>query len=641
MKNAISVKTALLLVLGLTLAACSSEDDRSMLVVDLQLPAGVAAPATVHLTIADATGVVKEADVAWTSPEKTILEVGLYIPAGVVGPVIITARGMTSGVVVFESAIGVPVLQKGASVGPYPLVLLPVTIVPPAYDGGVDAGIPDVVASEAGPIDGVVPDAGVSEAGVIDGPAVSPDGLPDVPPDAPLQQPDAPTDRPATPPADAAIDTMHVPNWEPAQNIENDPINASYGPTIGMDPKSEDVYAAWTEPGSVKVKRWTRSTGVWEKTVVVDNRGSPQEADIGVDGKGNVILVWCQDPNTKDESLMGAWSSRTTDGVAWSPPVRIATPGAYNIKLAVARNGTAHAVYQKKNPDIQWPLYTAYFDGTSWFESENYIDTVFGYAAYDPYPLLVLNPEGDGILIYNRWAESDDQRIGAVKLTGATFGAPETMNPNHETVSNYDRSIAMNRKGEAIFVWSEGSSYEYALYVRTYNPSLGWSSPSPPITNGYYLSPIAAALDEQGNATLVWQQNLTNGKSNLLGIHGSPTAGWGEVAPIETDNLATHYTYQHADPKMATDESGNVFIAWRKDRSVDDVKTYGAYGSRFSFATKTWAPQVKLGEITGLNVVEVSLAVSDRGFAAADFTYIEEDAMANPDAYNTMVSFYR
>jgi hypothetical protein len=73
------------------------------------------------------------------------------------------------------------------------------------------------------------------------------------------------------------------------------------------------------------------------------------------------------------------------------------------------------------------------------------------------------------------------------------------------------------------------------------------------------------------------------------------------------------------------------------------VTTYGAYGSRFSVATGTWSPQVKLGQITGLDVVEVSLAVSDQNPAlgAAAFVYMSEDVTTEADAYNAFVSFYR
>jgi hypothetical protein len=197
----------------------------------------------------------------------------------------------------------------------------------------------------------------------------------------------------------------------------------------------------------------------------------------------------------------------------------------------------------------------------------------------------------------------------------------------------------MNRKGEAVFVLAEGNDYNVGLYARTYNPSLGWSSPSPAIASSNGMSTIATALDEQGNVTIAWQQNLASGKANLMAIHGSVTGSWSDIAVLETDNVASYYTYEFAYPKLAVDGNGNVLLVWRKDQSTSSITTYGAYGSRFSAGA--WSPQFRLGQKTGLNVVDVSLSVSDQGFGAAAFTYMAEDSTSDPDAYNTMVAFYR
>ena len=101
------------------------------------------------------------------------------------------------------------------------------------------------------------------------------------------------------------------------ENIENDVINASYYPVVAVDPVNEHVYVAWSEDTAVKVKRWNRTTGSWEKTIVVESRGGPQDVTIGADAKGNVLLLWGQSQSS-DSTLVGVWASRTSDGLAWS-----------------------------------------------------------------------------------------------------------------------------------------------------------------------------------------------------------------------------------------------------------------------------------------------------------------------------------
>jgi len=136
------------------------------------------------------------------------------------------------------------------------------------------------------------------------------------------------------------------------------------------------------------------------------------------------------------------------------------------------------------------------------------------------------------------------------------------------------------------------------------------------------------ALDEQGNATILWQQNRGNAL-DLVGIHGSPTSSRSDVVPLETDNaagslgLVTEYAY----PSVAIDGSGSVLAVWRKKPSAADAATYGAYGTRF--AAGSWLPQAKLGLKTGFDVSGLSVSVADSGFGAAAFGYGGEVGVAH------------
>jgi hypothetical protein len=370
---------------------------------------------------------------------------------------------------------------------------------------------------------------------------------------------------------------------------------------------------------------------------VVESRGSPQDASIGADAKGNIILIWCQNLSNPTDAMAGTWSSRSTDGVAWSSPVQIATRTTFNGQLAVARNGTARAIYQKQVPNQEYPVFSAYYDGTSWTENPTPIDPITSNSTRDP--LLVISATGDGILVMDR-PEGSAYAITATTLTGQSAGTPTILNPNHATADFAGRAIAMNRKGEAVFVWSEGSNSQMGLHAKTYGPALGWSTASPAITTSSGMYHIAAALDEQGKVTIAFQQALKSGAMNLMGIHGSVTGSWSDIAVLETDNLASYRTNHYARPSMAIDGSGNVLLAWRKDLGGEEPNTtYGAYASRF--ANGTWLPQVQLGVKTGLDVPYVNLSVSDNGLGAAAFSYISWSSTTDPDSYSTMVACFR
>ncbi len=434
-------------------------------------------------------------------------------------------------------------------------------------------------------------------------------------------------------PADAVTsgDAGHTFAWEPAQNIENDPLNPSYTPVVAVDPVNEHVYVAWDEPATVKVKRWNRTTATWEKTVIVENRGAPDSPPgIGVDAKGNVILIWGQ--NTGTASVDGLWTSHSSDGVTWSAATRITADRSFDVHLAVARNGTARAVYNKYING--WPLYTAYYDGTGWTELAKTLDA--NPNSDDSLAQLAVSGTGDGLLIFFQgWA------LMGVSLTGQTVGALTVMDPDYDTVSLIDPSIAFNRKGQGMVVWGQwASGANTTLLGRTYSAGTGWSNVLPPITSSPTVASTGIALDEQGDATLVWQQHLQAG-DNLVGMHGSPTGAWGDITPIETDNVAgrldliTEYGY----PSLAIDGNGNVLAVWRKDLSTSSTTTFGAYGTRY--AGGSWLPQAKLGQKAGLDITGLSVAVADSGFGAAAFIYQSQDASTDPDIDNVMVAFFR
>ena len=621
--------------------ACSSGDNRSLVVLDLQLRSDVAAvPASLHLTASQGTSDVRSTDVPWSNPSSRTMQIGLYIPSGISGQVTIAVKGTTSdGALIAEGTTDPVELKVGGTVGPLQLELGLPAITPAPSDGGVDAGSGDTSVPEAEVHD----DLNVKDVNGI-GDSSSPDLGPDSSTDAVLPS-DGKDTVPVPDVADAidvpgaGSDTLaevaspaevgHTPAWEPAQNVENDVVNASYDPAIVVDPVSEHVYVGWSEDVSIKVKRWNRLSGVWEKTVVLESRGNPNGPAIGADTKGNVLAIWGQ--NTGTATVDGVWVARTTDGTTWSPATRITPDAAFDVRLAVARNGTARAVYNKQTSN-GWPLYTATYDGTGWTENPTTLDANENYGSSEV--RIVVSGAGDGLLIFSKgWG------VAGSALTGSTFTTPIMLDPNYQDLSAYDFSVAINRKGEGIALWTEASGPNTVLLGRTYNPGSGWSTVLSPIATANTVAATAVALDEQGNATILWQQNRGNAL-DLVGIHGSPTSSWSDVVPLETDNaagslgLVTEYAY----PSVAIDGSGSVLAVWRKKPSAADAATYGAYGTRF--AAGSWLPQAKLGLKTGFDVSGLSVSVADSGFGAAAFRYWS-DTNSDPDAFNVFVAFFR
>ncbi len=644
-----SVSLLLAFAMASSLLACSSsDDDRSLVIVNVVLGPTVEIPAIVRMTATQSSTVVRSADFGWTKPGSRTMQFGLYIPSGVTGQVFLTgvAHDALGQAIATSAPIAVD-LVPGAATAPVSMPIGPQD--PAGNDGGLDTGPAADTGATTPEVGGPMIDAGIADRPV----EATTDGLRlDVPPpsqdveddaedaglagvdggDAPAPE-DAPQDAAIASDVDNTVDgsAPPTPSWEAAVNVENDPLDRSYSPVIVVDPVKEHVYVAWVEATTVKVRRWHRGTAAWGDTVVLDTRGDPNGPAIGADANGSVMVLWGQNSGT-DTSLDGVWVARTTDGTSWSLPTRIGSGEAFDVNLAVARNGIARAVYNKRNNG--WPLYTAYFDGTAWTENPTPIDPNELSGGSDT--RVAVGADGDGLVIYAKnWG------IVASALTGQTFTTPTILDPNYETATGYNHCLAVNRKGDGMVIWTEASGANNVLLGRTYRPGQGWGPVLQPIVSASYVGGTGLALDEEGIATVLWQQPTTSGGNNLLAKRGPASGPWGQATPLETDNVAGRLglVTEYAFPSVAVDASGNVLAVWRKDRSTDAATTYGAYGTRF--AGQSWLPETKLGMKTGFDLSGLAVSVADSGFGAATFSYFPKDVAADSDSYNVHVALFR
>jgi len=75
-----SPRFALLFVLGLLAGACTSDDERSLVLLDITLGYGVTVPQNVVLSATQGGAEVKSATVPWGTVGNGPLKVGFFIP---------------------------------------------------------------------------------------------------------------------------------------------------------------------------------------------------------------------------------------------------------------------------------------------------------------------------------------------------------------------------------------------------------------------------------------------------------------------------------------------------------------------------------------------------------------------------------
>lgn len=644
-----------------TLVGCSESDGRPLVVVEgpLQVDVVTFGPGLGRVEIRVTSPNGAELATRTFTPEAAAKgSLGVYLPSGTAGTVLVV-------VTLYDVDGNVIATSPATPVAVSPGQVTTTTVWQHAGDGGtgtrsdtLSAAADDALpALDAGTDSRTALDtAGLAEVGS-DVPALDAPVLYDGPPldgsspwdgpwssDAPVFI-DAALDAGAVVTDTASVDaTPALPVWHAAENVENDILNKSYSPVVAVDPIDQHAYVAWMESSAVKVKRWNGKSQSWEPIKTLENRGSPDGLSIGVDAKGNVMAAWYQDANGTDESLYGVWTSSSADGVAWSPPYHLSTGKTFDLRLAVARNGTARVVYEMQTATNVNPLFAAYYDGAGWTTSTTPV-----YDSQNTYgfnPRLIVNAAGDGYLLLDKSDSAGYTSVAASVLTGKSGVAAPVILDDNTNAGVYDRDIVLNKKGTVVAVWSEytsKSSYAMAIKSKTYTNASGWAASATSIVTADSAYSLAAVIDETDTMTLTWQQSIA-GRYNTVAARGKVDGAWGEAVPLETDNTAGDMTTENTMARMAVDSNGQVMVVWRKEIDGPDTspssgdKTYGMYAT--AYRDGAWLPQLRLFQKTGANATYPSLSVSDNGLAVAAF-FAWSTIITDPDIYNALVAFYR
>jgi hypothetical protein len=622
------------LAAALTLA-CSS-DKKTLLLVDVSLLPGVAAPTSVTIDVATAGGPLGSEDFDWAEAKNGILQAGVYLPDGVVGTVTVTATGKAGGVAQSRDSKPAEIIADKTN-GPVALALGSIEA---AGDAGADAASvsPDSGVAEVAGDAGRLPDTAKPGSEVGGNDASDDDGGMDASvSDAPERDANLSlVDGSVEDGLGAGGDATGVVAWEPAENVEKDPVARSSYPVIVVEPILENVIVAWYENSKVKVLRYDRKAGTWGAVKTIESRGLPSQVAIGADASGNVIVAWVQQYTGTDASLHGVWVSQSSDGIAWSPAVQVATGKVFTLTFGMARNGTARMAWTRETGTNMKGVFTAAYDKSSWKADPAPVLDPNDPGVVDPddpNPQLAVGGTGDAILVFDMDDASKNTSVGVVTLTGATRSAArllDTYTAGHIYAEN--RSVAMNANGEGVVVWAENGSTSAALNLSYYKPSSSWTSVQK-VTDGDEFYSLGSALDNNGNITVAWVQGFASGGHNVMAIHGKVGGAWGQATALETDNMAAGNYNEFATPMLAADGFGNVLAVWQKKINAT---TYGAYARRLQGTT--WQPQVKLGQKADHKTLWPRVAVADSGFGAATFEYY---AGSDPEAYNVEVAFCR
>lgn len=301
---------------------------------------------------------------------------------------------------------------------------------------------------------------------------------------------------------------------------------------------------------SNSVVSWGKPTLIVPDVKIEDDIVSP----IGVDGSGNAILVSLQAAG-KGKSI---WVKRYGSKKGWQSATRIGEESADILNPQITMNslGNAIVVWERFN-DGQTRIYANRYETSIGWEKAVSIQTIQEDASS---PQVVMDILGNGMAVWeqsdgkgrNIYANSYDLKKGwgSAKLismkTGHAFGP----------------KIAMDKLGNAMTVWYQSDGTDYQVWTNRYGVEKGWGTATQIHSTSVDILHPQIAVDEIGNAILVWRQ-FDGIEYSLYASRLVIGTGWEKVTLIEThkDDAIYH--------RIAIDRAGNAIVVWVQRRCIE------------------------------------------------------------------------
>ncbi len=140
---------------------------------------------------------------------------------------------------------------------------------------------------------------------------------------------------------------------------------------------------------------------------------------------------------------------------------------------------------------------------------------------------------------------------------------------NSSTDANYPR-VAMNDNGNAVIVWQQDDDSGNTQIFKSEYLKGAWTNPSPVSTNNSTVTDVYSpqvAMDDNGNAVIVWVQYFPIYSSHQVFKSEYRNRTW--TNPSLLDNPLG---YMSTNPQVAMDDNGNTVIVWeRYDKAHEDT----------------------------------------------------------------------
>ena len=288
---------------------------------------------------------------------------------------------------------------------------------------------------------------------------------------------------------------------------------------------------------------------------------SPIQIVVVTNGNGNVgaanivnINVTCTDRWSLPLSLL---DNISPDG-----------QGAYDVSSAMDTQGNAVVVWRQSD-GTNSQVFKSEYTARGWSHPADLFDNISPDGQDVEAPRVAMNGSGDAVIA---WAQSDGNhlRVFVSERRAGVWDHPidltdNILSPPGRNAS--DVAVAIDDSGDAIIVWSQSDGSDLQIF-KGENRAGQWSIPSGLTDNispdGQAVWPASVAMDNLGDAIIAWpQMDGMNWR-----IFKSEYRGGSWTHPNQSDAISPAGEYAWF-PALAMDDNGEAIITWPQYDGMD------------------------------------------------------------------------
>lgn len=297
-----------------------------------------------------------------------------------------------------------------------------------------------------------------------------------------------------------------------------------------------------------------------------------ESAAVGMDAKGDTILVWVQNNGTKN--LIAA--ARRPAGGEFEAPVWLSSPEVNSSSPVVATDprGDATAAWIEGEAPDQGHIQATWCPAGGAFTPAK---TLTGPGATNP--VVAMDSKGDATVAWE-WSNSYEEIDAASRPAGGEF-------EERPSLSGYSfndavmPAVAMDPEGNTTVVWKDdkggtpGDEYPNLIQMSTQPASAGFGPPT-----GFALdaSYPAVSMDSHGDTTVVWARN--ENATNIIEASTRMSLNTSFETPVVLSSSSAGEDEYAIRPEVAMDAAGDTIVAWASHGSMKMAirPTGGSFG---------------------------------------------------------------